>query len=135
MRPMEIAMVRKGVQRIANQRGRRVVPQLKAETAGATASVSGPVAKLGKRPKFLHELWKEWMVGTEGRKAAKLFTAAERGQCKMMYSFRKVFWDKISELILAGHTADRACDLVYEAYGHSTGVTEILRRMAVDRKT
>ena len=119
----EIAMVRKGVQRLANQPGRRVVPQLEAETAGTTASVSGPVAKLGKRPKFLHELWKEWMVGMEGKKAAKLFTSAERGNCKTMYSFRKVFWDKISELVLAGHTADRACDLVYEAYGQSTGVS------------
>ena len=53
---------------------------------------------------------------------------------RQLYSFCNVFWDEISELILAGHTAGRACDLVYEAYGHSTGVTEILRRMAVDRK-
>ena len=49
-------------------------------------------------------------------------------------SWRKVFWDKISKLVLAGHTADRACDLVYEAYGHSTSVTEIIRRMAADKK-
>ena len=111
-----------------------MVLPLEAEIDGAAEVASGPPAKLCSRSKFLHELWKEWMVGTEGRKAAKLFTAAERGQCKTMYLFRKVFWDKISELILAGHTADRACDLVYEAYGHSTGVTKILRRMAVDRK-
>ena len=70
----------------------------------------------------------------DGNKAAKDFTAAERGKIKTKYSARKVFWDKIAELVRAGHTSDRACDLVYQAYDHSTGVSEVLRRMAVDHR-
>ena len=130
----EITMLRKALQRIASQPGRRVVPSLGAETDGAAAEAAGPPAQLCNRPKFLHELWKEWMAGMGGNKAAKDFTSAERGKAKTKYSARKVFWDKISELVRAGHTSERACDLVYEAYGHSTGVSEVLRRMAVDRR-
>ncbi len=76
----------------------------------------------------------EWIVGFSGKKAAKDFTSAERGAHKTKYSFRKVFWDKISELVRAGHTADRACDLVYEAYGPSLPVTQILKKTRMDRK-
>jgi len=111
-----------------------VVPPLGDETDGATAEAAGPPAQLCNRPKFFHELWKEWMAGMGGNKAAKYFTSAERGKAKTKYSARKVFWDKTSELVRAGHTSERACDLVYEAYGHSTGVSEVLRRMAVDRR-
>ena len=50
------------------------------------------------------------------------------------YSFRKVFWDEISELIRAGYTTDRAYNPVYKAYGHNIGLTNILQRMHVDRK-
>ena len=70
----------------------------------------------------------------DGNKAAKDFTSAKCGAVKAKYLLRKVFWDKISELVRAGHTADRACDLVYQAYGHSVAITEILRRMQVDRR-
>ena len=69
-----------------------------------------------------------------GNKAAKDFTAAERGKVKTKYSARKVFWDKVSELDRAGQTSDRACDLVYQTCGHNTGMSEVLRRMAVDRR-
>ena len=69
-----------------------------------------------------------------GNKAAKDFTAAERGKVKTKYSARKVFLDKVAELVRAGHTSDRTCDLVYQTYGHSTGVSEVLRWMAVDRR-
>ena len=124
-------MLRKALQRLANQPGRRVVPPVEAETDDAGA---GPPAKLCSRPKFLHELWKERMAGMDGNKAAKDFTSAERGKVKATYSQRKVFWDKISELVRAGHTADRACDLVYQAYGHSASVTQIIRRMQADRR-
>ena len=43
-------------------------------------------------------------MGFSGKKAAKDFTSAERGAHKTKYSFRKVFWDKISKLVRAGHT-------------------------------
>ena len=90
--------------------------------------------KLYNRPKFFHDLWKESMEGMCGNKVAKDFTAAERGKVKTKYSVRKVFWDKVAELVRPGHTSDRACDFVYQAYGHSTGPSEVLRRMAVGRR-
>ena len=87
------------------------------------------------RPKFLHELWKEWEFGSAGKKPAKDFTAVERGRVKSKYSFRKVFWDKVAELVRAGHSADVVCDTMHEHYGQRTSVTEMLRRMHADRRT
>ena len=73
-------------------------------------------------------------MGMEGKKAAKDFTQAKRGKNESGYLYRKVFRDKVGKLVRAGHTADRACNLIYEAYGQRTGITEILRRMKIDRK-
>ena len=130
----EIRMLCKALQRIAAQPGRRMVPPEEGATVSTLASVGGPVAKLFKGPKFLHELWKEWIMGMEGKKAAKDFTLAQRGKNKSQYLFCKVFWDKIGELVWVGHTADRACDLIYEANGQRIGVTEIIKRMKTDGK-
>ena len=111
-----------------------MVPLLGAEAGSVAAEASGPPAKLCNRPKILQELWKEWMEGMGGNKAAKDFTLTERGKVKTKYSAQKVFWDKVAELVRAGHTSDRACDLVYQAYGHNTGVSEVPRRIAVNRR-
>ncbi|KAI9982251.1 hypothetical protein PInf_008150 [Phytophthora infestans] len=43
-------------------------------------------------------------------KAAKDFTAAERGANKFAYSRRKVFWDVVSSLVRSGFTSDTAID-------------------------
>ena len=53
---LEIAMVCKAVQCLANQPDWRVVPPLGTETSGAAAVASGPPAKLYNLPKFLYEL-------------------------------------------------------------------------------
>ena len=126
--------IEKSMKRIALQPGRKVAPAARQEEDGEAVVRPALVADLSKRPKFLHDLWKEWIVGSTGKKAAKDFTSAERGAHKSIYSLRKVFWEKIAELVRAGMTADRACDLVYEAYGLSLSVTEILRKMRTDRK-
>ena len=86
------------------------------------------------RPKVLHKLWKEWLVGSGGRKAAKDFTATERGWVKTKYSFRKILWDKCGELVNAGFSADVACDMIQQAYGQRTSVSMILRQMGTDQK-
>ena len=130
----EITMPRKVLQQLANQPGRRVVPSLGAETDGAVAVASGPPVKLCNQLKFLHKLWNKWVVGMDGNKAAKDFTSVERRKVKTKYSTRKVFWNKVSELVQAGHTSNRACDLFYQVYDHITGVSEVLRRMAVNHR-
>ena len=95
----------------------------------------GPIAKLSKCPKTLHDLWREYEFGFAGYKAAKDFTSRERGADKCKYYRRNVFWKKVNELVLAGHSADEACDLIYRAYGQSSSVTSILKGMIRDKKT
>lgn len=99
------------------------------EPAGRTI-----VASLVARPSTLHDLWQEYEFGGAGRKAAKYFNASERGAVKSVYSFRLVFWQKCSEMIRSGMTADVACDRIYKAYGENTSVTTILRNMKRDKR-
>ena len=86
-------------------------------------------------PRSLHVPWEEYEFGIGGRKPAKAFTPAERGAVKFAYCRRKVVWDKIAEMVRAGHTAQVAIDLIYEVYGAATGVTNIINTMKRDRKT
>ncbi|EEY57795.1 uncharacterized protein PITG_00377 [Phytophthora infestans T30-4] len=55
-------------------------------------------AVLSKRPKDLFKLWHEYQVGCGDLKAAKDFTAIERGASKFAFSRRKVFWDVVASL-------------------------------------
>lgn len=82
----------------------------------------------------LYVLWQEYEFGIGGKKAAKDFTRAERGKCKFTYGRRKIAWDKIRDLICAGHTADVAIDMIYQAYGVGTSVTSIINSIREDRK-
>ena len=83
----------KSFSRLASQPGRRAVVTNEDEDGGTVlpSTEAHLVPELSSRPKFLQELWKEWLVGTTGKKAAKDFTFAERGKVKSKYSFRKVF--------------------------------------------
>ena len=92
-------------------------------------------ATLSPNPRTLHVLWQEYEFGIGGRKAARLFTAAERGRVKYSYHRRKVVWDKIAEMIRAGHTAQTAIDRIYQAYGVNTTTTRIINLMRRDRTT
>ena len=134
----QIRVMQKTLARVAAQPGRRVVVAREGETGeGLLAPAHAQprlVAELTPRPKVLHELWKEWLVGCGGKKAAKDFTAHERGRVKTMYSFRKVFWDKCGAMVDAGYSADVACDMIHQAYGQRTSVSKILRQMGTDRK-
>ena len=92
------------------------------------------LAKLYRSPKTLYDLWQEYQFGLNGEKPAKEFTVEERGRNKSMFCRRKVFWDTVRQLVLAGHTSDVAIDKVYEAYGRGTSVATILLKMIRDRK-
>jgi hypothetical protein len=92
-----------------------------------------PAAVLTHNPKDLHTLWMEYEFGIGGRKAARLFTPTERGACKYKFHRRKVVWDKIIELIRAGHTAQTAVDTIYDVYGNDKPVTAIINAMRRER--
>lgn len=112
-----------------------VLPSMEVEEdEPGVAQIHQGIARLSKCPRSLHELWKEYQVGTGGYKAAKDFTAQERGADKSKYYRRNVFWTKISELILAGYSSDEACDLVYRCYGRGCSVTKIINKMIADKK-
>ena len=76
-----------------------------------------PVAKLSKCPRSLFDLWKEYAFGFHGCKAAKDWNASERGADRFKYYKRNVFWVQVSEMVRAGHSADRAIDLILELMG------------------
>ena len=93
-----------------------------------------PVAKLSKCPRSLYDLWKEYEFGFHGCKAAKDWNALERGADRFKYYKRNVFWVQVSEMVWAGHSADRAIDLIYRAYGSNLSVTKIIKKVIVDNK-
>ena len=126
---------------ICNQPGRRVTEGAQARRID-TAAQNIPAdrrrdnyARLCCGPKTLHQLWDEWVNGIGGgMKAIRLFTAAEWGRrVRHLFSKRKIFWDKICEMVRAGDLAEAAIDKVYAAYGDGESVTYILRQMQKDK--
>jgi hypothetical protein len=101
--------------------------------AGGVVGVVNNTATLSRNPRTLFILWQEYEFGIAGRKAAKNFTALERGRVKYNYHRRKVVWEKIAEMIRAGHTANTAIDAILVAYGEGTPVTRIINLMRVQR--
>jgi hypothetical protein len=132
--------VNRSLNRICNQAGRRVIEGAQARRIDMTAQnipadrIRDNNARLCRGPKTLHQLWDEWANGIGGMKASRLFTAAERGRVRHLYSKRKIFWDKICEMVRAGYLAEVAIDKVYDAYGDGESVTYILRQMQKDKR-
>ena len=93
----------------------------------------GPPAKLYK-VRNLYELWQEYEFGMGGNKAAKLFTAEERGRVKHKYTRRKVVWDCIKRQTSRGVHYNVAIDRIYTVYGQNQPVTRIINRMRVDKR-
>ena len=87
-----------------------------------------------KRPKDLYVLWQEYQHGVGGGKAAKDWTSREQGGDQFTYSRCLTFWNTVSLLIRRGHTADRAIDKVYAAYGRGLSVTQIINAMQGHKK-
>lgn len=92
-------------------------------------------ATLSRNPRTLHTLWLEYEFGLGNRKAAKDFTREERGRVKHTFHRRKVLWDKISEMVRSGWSADEACNKIYDVYGPHENVTRIINRMKRDKRT
>ena len=92
------------------------------------------VSTLSKCPKTLYVLWNEYEFGVGGRKAAKLFSAAERGRVKCNYSLRKHFWDLMTMMIRRGYSHNTAIDKIYSVYTTRISVTKILREIRSDKR-
>ena len=58
----------------------------------------------------------------------------EREADRYKYYKRNVFWVQVSEMVRTGHSADRAIDLIYRAYGSDLSVTKIIKKMIADKK-
>jgi hypothetical protein len=83
----------------------------------------------------LNTLWTEYEFGIGGRKAAKLWTAVERGnpKCKQTYYGRNCIWRTQLLLINKGHNLASANDLILRTYGILTSITNIARLIVADR--
>ena len=128
--------------------GAAVAAPAGAAAPGAVAAANGDIddddddddaaavapATLSPLPKTLEQLWTEYKFGVGGRKPASLFTAAERGKVKHVYSFRLNAWDAIAKLVNSGMTSNDACQKIYETYGHGLTVTKICRALCSDKK-
>ena len=89
---------------------------------------------LSKKPSSLHVLWQEYEFGIGGRKAAKEFSASERGRVKFNYSLRNHFWQLLKDMIRRGYTHTAAIDKIYSVYGKNLSTTRILREIWKDTK-
>jgi len=109
-------------------------PRLSEKNPSLHTPKTGLKSELSNRPKTLQELWKEYDFGLDGNKAAKKFDAQERGAVKHLYCFRLPFWTKCAEMIRCGMTEEEAIDTIYQAYGVSSSVTMILKKMRIDKR-
>ena len=114
------------IRRIAIVPASRVVVGDQAGNGNGQNVPNTPVATLSATPRDLYILWQEYTVGIAGRKAARMFSAAERGQVKHKFTRRKVVWQTIDYLVLRGLQANGAIDWIYEVYGHENSVTNII---------
>ena len=120
------------------QQGRRNIRHINAEdemNAQLAQEQNQTPATLSTTPRTLHALWNEYEFGLGGRKAAKDFTAQERGRVKYKYSRRKVVWNMVEEMVRGGYDSNEACNRIYQVYGPNQSVTQIIDRMKIDKRT
>ncbi len=86
--------------------------------------------------KDLHVLWDEYESGIGGNKAAREFTAMERGNVKFIYCRRKIVWDVIDNMCNRGISSDAAIDLILkECGGSKTTVSAVISNLKKFRIT
>ena len=90
-------------------------------------------ARLTKCPRNLYDLWKEFEFGFQGCKPTKDWTASERGKDRFKYYKRNIFLVQVSEIVWAGHTGDRAIDMIHRVYCANLSITKIIHKIA-DKK-
>ena len=71
------------------------------------------ISSLSPNTKNLNILWNDYEVVLVGKKTEKVFSTLERGQVKENYSKRKVVWDVVSYLVLAGQSSNTVTKNIY----------------------
>ncbi|KAI2506979.1 hypothetical protein MHU86_7476 [Fragilaria crotonensis] len=107
------AILNGNIRRIASRSARRQIGEnepVVAADPGGTVADDLAIATLMPTPRSLHELWQEYQHGVGGRKAARLFSHAERGRAKHRYHRRKIVWDLVAGLTRKGQSADHAIE-------------------------
>ena len=61
-----------------------------------------------------------------------LLGAQNTSYCVLMV---KSSWDKVTEMVKSGWSANEACNRIYEVCGESSSVTQIINRMRRDRRS
>ena len=85
-------------------------------------------------PRSLHQLWNEHIHGNGDNKPAKCFARAERGQCKLKCSRRKVLWGLVSGMVRAGGTDGQAIDKICAVCGPNRSVTDVINGTRRDKR-
>jgi len=116
-----------------NTNVRRIATQPVVRAVVPPTSEKTIMSKLTKSPSDLFVLWREYEQGLDGGKAAKDYTAVERGRSKHTYLRRRVFWDAVVKLMARGYTANSAIDRISGAYGRRLSVTQVINQMKKDR--
>jgi hypothetical protein len=79
-------------------------------------------------------LWVEYQTGIGGRKPARDFTAQERGRDKYRFYRRKHVWDIVVNLVNAGVQARVEIDRIYNHYGATRSVSNIIKDIMRDKR-
>ena len=74
------------------------------------------------------------MFGGPGRKLAKDFTLADRGQVKYVYSLRLPLYKKVMKLVRSDVSATVACDKVCQAVVSSLPLITIFCKIEADTR-
>ena len=105
-------------------------------TVGNVEDEIQTMATLSSNPKTLREVWREYKFGIDGRKPAEQFTSQARNNrnsgTKQKNYPSSVTWQCIDRLMNQGYTVDSAFQKMWECYGYSLSVTQIINRMIAD---
>lgn len=129
-----VRMIRDNNRRLENEaRGETEFERFERERrARATAPTNADLTK----PNTLYDLWREWNEGIGLNKAAREFTAKERGgENKHKFHLRRVFWDVVEHLVIVRNVqASHAIEQIYARYGREKAVSVILKEMRKEKK-
>ena len=104
----------------------------------ADAVVEDTRATLTPNLRCLKSLWNEYQFGLQGRKAARMFTTAERNKnrvTKQTYYRRNIIWDVMSKQMRRGLTIDQSVTEIHSVYGTRSSISTISKQIAKDRRT
>ena len=100
------------------------------------AEVSFRSATLSNNPRTLHDMWREFKFGLNGRKPAQHFSRHERNanaKIKQIYYRRNYVWALMDRLVRLGDTPEQACQKIRGVYG-KMGMTKMISAIIADKK-